>query len=313
MLNFVTLFDSNYYSRGLAMAESLERVCKEFSLFVVAFDKECARRLNELSKPYLTVITLEEFENDALLAVKSNRTQGEYCWTATPFTVDYCFRHYGLEHCIYIDADLFFYANPVVLWQEMAENDHVLITEHRYTPQYDQTETSGRYCVQFVGFKNSTEGLAVLNDWKVKCLDWCYNIIDRENGRFGDQKYLDKWPDQFAGIHILRHLGGGVAPWNCQQYNLLKRRGSFYISEKTTGNTVPLVFYHFHDTKENQYTGRRYDISRAYRRLLYRPYVRKVFSGLTALRLYGLEKKEEFKKTLAGSLIRRLKAGRVVK
>ena len=38
MLNFVTLFNSNYLSRGLVMYQSLLKHCPHFHLYVIAFD-----------------------------------------------------------------------------------------------------------------------------------------------------------------------------------------------------------------------------------------------------------------------------------
>ena len=71
--------------------------------------------------------------------------------------------------------------------------------------------------MQFMLFKNTEGGLKVLNWWRDCCLEWCYNR--HEDGKFGDQKYLDDWTTRFKNIHVLRNLGGGLAPWNVQQYD----------------------------------------------------------------------------------------------
>ena len=41
MLNFCTLFDSNYIDRALVMYQSLEAVLDDFKLYVIAFDLKC--------------------------------------------------------------------------------------------------------------------------------------------------------------------------------------------------------------------------------------------------------------------------------
>ena len=40
--------------------------------------------------------------------------------------------------------------------------------------------------------------------WQEKCIDWCHDYPD--NGRLGDQKYLDEWPKLFRKyIHISKY------------------------------------------------------------------------------------------------------------
>ena len=260
MYNYCTLFDSNYLTRGLAMYESLKKHTKNFHLFIFAFDDMCYEILQKLNLDFVTIISLKEFEDEDLLKVKNDRTVAEYCWTATPSAIKYCIEKYNLENCTYVDADVYFFGDPSVLINEMGDKS-VLITEHRYTPEYDQSSTSGIYCVQFLTFKNDENGMEVLNWWRKACLEWCYDRV--EDGKFGDQKYLDDWPIRFKGIHILQHPGGGVAPWNIQQYKLEE-------------NPFELIFYHFHGLKflpNNKVDLGPYRLRKEDIRIIYKPYL----------------------------------------
>ena len=240
MYNYCTLFDSNYLSRGLAMYESLAKHSKEFQLYIFAFDQLSLEILNKLGLQNVTVISLKEFESQELLALKPTRSAAEYCWTCTPSTVKYSIETYDLDHCTYLDADLYFYSNPQILVDEMGDKS-VLISEHRYTPKYDQSKASGIYCVQFMTFKNDTNGMFALKWWQAACNEWCYARF--EDGKFGDQKYLDDWTTRFEGVHVMRNEGGGVAPWNVQQYTIDSNN---IITNKRTEKQFQLVFYHYH-------------------------------------------------------------------
>lgn len=270
MHSFCTLFDSNYLSRALVMYRSLENTKEDFVLYAVCFDDLAYQILLELNLPRLVVIPLDKFESPDLQAVKSLRTAGEYCWTCTPHVIRYVLDTYALPSVTYVDADLCFYEKPSLLLKEFEQSGaSVLITSHRYTPQYDQSEASGIYCVQFMTFKADKRGLTALQWWQERCLEWCYNRV--EDGKFGDQKYLDDWLQRFDGVHVLSHLGGGVAPWNVQQYRLNEQSGTLYV------NDCPLVFYHFHGYKH--YSDDVHDFGGYQLRgdvvdLLYRPYVK---------------------------------------
>lgn len=276
-LNFCTLFNSAYLSRGLVMYKSLLECCDSFHLYVFAFDDVAFHFIKKQNYPNLTVISLKEFEDADLLKIKPTRTTGEYCWTCTPSTILYCLEIFKLDHCTYIDADLLFYENPEVLIDEM-KDDSVLITEHRYTPLYDQSETSGIYCVQFITFKNDDRGLKVLSWWRNACIEWCF--ARAENGKFGDQKYLDNWTKQFEGVHVLQHLGGGIAPWNVQQYSFRINNNQIEGEERATGKKFHAVFYHFHDLKfyvndRVELTGGLYFLPGDAVSVFYKPYLKK--------------------------------------
>ena len=240
--SYCTLFDHHYLSRGLALYESLMKYDKEFMIYILAMDDEAFKKLKALNLPRVTVISMGEFEDDELREVKSKRSAGEYCWTCKSAIVLYVLQNYKVDTCIYIDSDIYFFGNPQILLNELGSNS-VLITRHNY--YYDrekQEKENGIYCVQFMPFKNSVNGIAILKDWKMKCINWCYNR--HEQGLYGDQKYLDTWLEDYTGVCELEHKGA-VGPWNVMAFDVLKEKECIYIREKVTGRIYPLIFYHF--------------------------------------------------------------------
>lgn len=242
--HYVTLFDSRYLLRGLALYESLCEHTDNFVLYIIAFDDLCYRKLIDCNLKNAVIVSLDEFEDEELLSIKDSRSPGEYCWTSTAKSILYVFEHAHCDNCTYLDSDIYFFDNPEILIREVPCDKSVLITEHRYTPEYDQTLISGKYCVQFMYFKNDEKGLKVLNWWKDRCIEWCYAIP--EDGKLGDQKYLDKWIELFEGVYELKHLGGGIAPWNVQQYTFEKQEGEIKFIYQNSGKWENVVFYHFH-------------------------------------------------------------------
>ena len=241
---FCTLFDVNYLPRGLVLYRSLERHCEDFGLRVFCMDTQTKDILERLQLPRLKAIGLDELETHDrdLLAVKPTRTQVEYCWTATPAVCAYALEtEPDLEEITYLDADLMFFRDPEPIWREFGD-DSVLIVPHRYAAQWQpHEETSGTYNVEFMTFRRDQRGLEALHWWRDRCLEWCYFRV--EDGKMGDQKYLDDWPDRFAGVHVLEHPGGGLAPWNVERYELARRNGSILVDDRE------LVFYHYHSLR----------------------------------------------------------------
>ncbi len=244
--NFCTLFDSNYLSRGIALYRSLEKHCNNFHLFIFAFDNKSYSVLKKLNFPKVTIISLNEFEDQELLRVKPTRSVAEYCWTSTSSTILYVLENFNVDNCTYVDADVFFYSSPEPIFQEMGGKS-ILITEHRYSPQYNKELKAGKYCVQFVTFRNDVNGLKALRWWRDRCIEWCYARY--EDGKFGDQLYLDDWTERFHGVHVMQHLGGGLAAWNVQQYDFKKVNDKIFGQEILTGKIFEVIFYHFHYLK----------------------------------------------------------------
>jgi hypothetical protein len=127
-----------------------------------------------------------------------------------------------------------------------------------------------------MAFKKNHDGLLALRWWRNACLNWCYNRV--EEGKFGDQKYLDDWTTRFYGVHEIKHLGAGVAPWNVQQY-LIERQNQGPLLKTASGDFVPVLFYHFHALRlfQRDFVDLcPYEISANARQFLYGPYLQRL-------------------------------------
>jgi hypothetical protein len=279
--HFVTLFDASFLPIGLALYQSLVAHAAPFRLWVVAIDEEVERRLKQLALPDLEVIPLWAIETPELLAVKPGRTRGEYCWTITSFTFGAVLdRDPAAKRVTYLDSDVFFLDDPRVLLRELDDScKHVLITEHAYAPNYDRSHDSGRFCVQFLCADRSDEARKVIRWWQERCIEWCFARY--ENGRFGDQVYLDQWPTLFGDkVHIVRQVEKTLAPWNV-----------LHFAQLASGRLQP-VMYHFHSLR--LLPGRRarlfkfYDVGPAGMEI-YRQYLAALQQAFATLDLAGIQ------------------------
>lgn len=262
------------------MYESLIKHTSDFHLYIFVFDNLSENILKDLNLKNVTVISLTELETPELSEVKKTRSKAEYCWTCTPSVISYVLEKYETDDCTYIDSDLFFYSDPAVLISELDRNNkNVLITEHRfsYLPRLYELKRAGRFCVQFMTFKNEESSLLVLDKWRKQCIEWCYSRY--EDGKFGDQKYLEEWPEIYSNVHILEHQGGGVAPWNIQQYRFNTKGDSLTGTVRKSGVVFKVVFYHFQYVKfiqNGSFDIGWYFFSSGVRKTIYHEYLRKL-------------------------------------
>ena len=251
---FVTLFDSNYLDKGLVLYDSMAKHMKSFKLYVLAFDDKCYEILKKENLPNLVVISLKEFESDDLLVAKGNRTKAEYCWTCSSWSIKYVLDKYNEDICTYIDSDMAFFADPSPIFEQMRKNNQsIIIVPHRFKNEKLEQKAKnevGMYCVEFNTFLNNHDGRQALEWWCNSCLEWCYYAIPGTTEWYGDQKYLNVFPEKFNGVMVCNHVGVGLAPWNVKLVIVLPReqdekQNNVLVKEKKTGNVFPLVIYHF--------------------------------------------------------------------
>ncbi len=276
MEHYVTLFDSLFLPQGLALQASMERHAGAHMLWVLCLDEACERVLRTLDLPNVRLLPLAAMETDALRAVKPSRNRAEYCWTLTPFTPTFVFEaDPTVQRVTYVDADTWMCRSPAEILEEFdASGKAVLITEHAYAAEYDMAAQTGRFCVQFMTFMRD-RGEPVRRWWADRCLEWCYARI--EDGKFGDQKYLDDWPWRFAGlVHVLQRREWLQAPWNAAR---------FAPSEAAV--------FHFHQLRllagGQVLMAESYSLHRSVRRTVYQPYLRDLAAACSRLRQSGFE------------------------
>lgn len=229
MEHYVTLFDSLFLPQGLALHMSMERHMSEYTLWILCVDDQAFDVLQRIGLSNVRLLRLSELETVELKRVKKTRSKGEYCWTLTPFAPRFVFEaDSSVVRVTYVDADIWFLKCPSPIFRELEDSGkHLLITDHSYTPEYDQSATSGQYCVQFMVFEREKSEF-VRQWWEDRCVEWCFARY--EDGKFGDQKYLDDWPIKFNDIvHVLERQEWTQAPWNATKFPYSQG-----------------IFYHFH-------------------------------------------------------------------
>jgi hypothetical protein len=257
--NFVTVFDRLYLPQGIALHISMERVITNYALWILCVDDETYDALVKLELPNVRLLSLKVHETPELKNIKPSRSKGEYCWTLSPFAPRFVFEaDKSIERVTYIDADLWFRKPPDLIFEEFeASKKHVLITDHAYSPDCDQSPVSGEFCVQFMCFTR-IGGELVRKWWEERCVEWCFNRF--EDGKLGDQRYLDNWPKQFQKlVHVLQNKELALAPWNATRFPF---GGS--------------VFYHFHGLRIVSETSVRtggYSLPTPVLQYIYEPYL----------------------------------------
>ena len=233
MMNFCTLFDSNYASKGIALYLSLERQTEDFVLYVMGMDRKCQEILNRCGFKHMVVECKDDVDSPELAKAEGNRSRAEFCWTCGAFFTDYFLHKYKLPDITYLDSDLMFFSSPQVVFDEMkAKNASVGLAPH-----FTKYPLFGKYCVQWVYFKNDKYGAGCLRWWRDECLKWCY--CKMENGKYADQKYLDYFADKFNNVCEIENRGIGIAFWNMDYYRISNGEVAYM------GDKWSVVFFHY--------------------------------------------------------------------
>ena len=240
---YCTYFDKNYLVRALSLIESLHQHERHgFVLYAVCMDELSRAMLERLELKNVIPVPFHQIEDgdNLLMSTKTTRSLVEYYWTSTPTIILYLIEQYPeIEVLTYLDSDLFFFSTPDPIFHELGQQS-VLLHEHRFSSStMHLAVNNGKYNVGLLCFRNDMYGLQALRWWRERCLEWCFARY--EDGKLGDQMYLNDWPARFPQVVELQHIGGGLGPWNHDQYVIRNNE-----SCEALVNDLPVIFYHFH-------------------------------------------------------------------
>lgn len=291
MHHFCTYCDQGYAARMLCLHASLKRQGEAFRLWVLCFDGATEAVVRAENDPSLVAIGLAEFlvaEPD-YSAVCGERSRVEGYFTATPVLVRHCLRReQEAERITYLDADLFFFAPASAVLAEQGDAS-VGIVPHRHARDAELWRKFGLYNVGWVSFRRDDAGMACLEWWRARCLEWCRD--EPEAGRFADQGYLDEFPTRFERVKGLEHPGINLAPWNVEWAEIARGPGGPEV------NGRPVFFFHYQGIREVEpglfdcgLRAYRAPFTRELRDLVYRPYLRELAVVQARLRReHGIE------------------------
>lgn len=244
-INLVSYIDANYLPKFLICYQSLKKFFdNKFVMHLYCFDNIVFNIMREYAYDDVILYKKEDFELPEVIKQKETKKSYEYYWTYTPIVLLKTIEklHEG-DIVVYMDTDMMFYSSPQPIFDEL-ENKDVLIQPNNFSVKERwQYEPIGYYCTSFNVFRVNDNTKKIINDWKDKCINWCG--ADFSTGKFGDQKYMDYWLDEYDNIRETTTIGANVAPWNIHKYDVSTRKDGVYINNK------PLIYYHFHAFKMN--------------------------------------------------------------
>lgn len=235
-----TVVDWGYVPRAITLYRSLEAAGEDFRLFVFAAEAGISAVLDNLGLPRLVAVGAEELEHydPALAATRADRSLPEYCQTAKPCVCLHALEaHAEIERITFIDADLLCLAPLQPLFQEI-DASSTAFSPHRFSARWRYAErTHGAFNSGLVSFRRDPDGLAALQWWRERCLEWCYLRV--EPHRYTDQVYLEHLHDRFAGVHVIQHTGVNQGPWNAEGRVWSRADGGVRVDGS------PLLLFHF--------------------------------------------------------------------
>lgn len=243
-----TIITKDYGHYALALHDSLlENGDNEFFCVFVS-DGKLPSSIIEQFKSRQRVVLIYENDFDLVeLAIQLKKkykaiNHDAYRWSMKPVFITYLLQN-KFDRVIYVDSDVFFYDKFKFLFEKLDKYSILLSPHWRSSfPEKDLKNfklnfLDGIYNGGFIGASKGGEN--ALKYWSQLCLFNCE--VNRNEGFYVDQRYLDLLPTRYDGVGHIIHKGCNVANWNQEDCKrIIQSNGGVLINNK-----YPIVFIHF--------------------------------------------------------------------
>lgn len=270
-----TFANRNFLPQLLALITSFHEQTKESHLAIFALDDQTYNVIKELGFDRVDLLRLQDLEkfHPNLLIAKTNRMQSEYFFTITSAIPSYLIENYPLcNFAVYLDADLFFFADPDDILKSVESRINVVMTPHNFAKRDSRLLVYGEFNTGFIAFRINTPSNYVARWWLQSCMTWCKDKV--EDGKFADQKYLESFPAIIDGVLKSNQFGLNLGPWGLNNITTISNcDGKWEVNDKS------LYAFHFSGTKWNRWGvilgawPYKHRISKTLFAAIYRPYL----------------------------------------
>lgn len=251
-----TICAKNYIGLAEVLKQSIINNNKDIDFIIFVADEIDSDdySINNISNIYIAKdvldITQEKWNE---MSFKYDLT--EFCTSIKPLCFKYIFKNLKYSKCIYLDPDILVYNSLDFIYDTLNSKSiiltpHIVNIEEKYTGDLKENGflSTGVFNLGFLALKNNIETFSMLRWWANRLENECYR--DVIESYFTDQKWMNFIPCFFdeENIHISKHLGLNLAPWNFFERELNDINGDLYVkyrSKKDNNVSYPLVFVHY--------------------------------------------------------------------
>ena len=239
----------NYSAYTGALNDSLRKAGHNESHYVLVVDYDHKYK-GIIDKFRFTPVFLHDLKIPKVEELIKKYSAFELSNVLKPFFMEWVLKnHKEIVNLIYLDSDIFVLSsfNDIFDYLDKNKNISVAITPHikeyeTYSKITDYSvETTymryGLYNGGFYALKNNSDSIQFLGWLKSKLSAHGFNAPNAN--MFVDQKILDFAPILFDYVGVYRNKTYNVGHWNFFEYELVSRKGEYFIENKK------LTFLHF--------------------------------------------------------------------